>query len=60
MRHAGEAEAAIAVGLDRRAAGIMRGADDDAGRRGPGMSPQALAGVVSVSAFSAVAAAGGG
>ena len=28
MRHAGEAEAAVAVGVDRRAAGIMSGADD--------------------------------
>ena len=30
MRHVGKAEAAIAVGLDRRAAGEMRLADDDA------------------------------
>ena len=30
MRHVGEAEPAIAIGLDRRAAGEMRLADDDA------------------------------
>ena len=30
MRHVGEAEAAIAIGLDRRTAGEMRRADDDA------------------------------
>ncbi len=30
MRHVGEAEAAIAIGIDRRAAGKMRLPDDDA------------------------------
>ena len=29
MRHVGKAEAAIAIGIDRRAAGKMRLADDD-------------------------------
>ena len=35
MRHVGKAEAAIAIGVDRRAAGKMRLADDDPlGHRG--------------------------
>ena len=43
VRHGGEAEAAIAVALDRRAAGIMGGADDDALGHGDQALPAASA-----------------
>ena len=44
MRHAGKPEAAIAVGIDRGASGIVGGADDDARHR----SGHAFAGFDSV------------
>ena len=49
MRHAGEAEAAIAVGVDRRAArdSARRGSTMPAGRRGAVLSALAAVGLAS-------------